>query len=258
MQELREYDPDLERRAVRAWNLLMMVILELLSRAYEPGHVLDHSGTLRAVNRDTVHQLAVQAYELGLGLGRPREYQDVPVGKAAEIPDGQRKIIQVGELSVGVFHHNGEWYALRNHCAHAGGPVCTGTLQGNVLTCPWHGFQYDVTDGHLLVDDSMRLETYRVTLRGDEVFVSLPDMVATVNGAFFLDEALEERPVLMENEFLASQLLPGNIRRVMVDGEPVVVANLGGQFYALQNTCTHQGGPLLGVRVMAVVVEGGF
>jgi 3-phenylpropionate/trans-cinnamate dioxygenase ferredoxin subunit len=46
------------------------------------------------------------------------------------------------------------------------------------------------------------------------------------------------------NEFLTSELQPGQIKLVQVDGEDVAVYNVEGTFYATQNDCTHVGGPL--------------
>ncbi len=157
-----------------AWNLLMVVILEMLSRAYghekEPETYADQA----IVDHDPVFQLAVEAYELGLGMRTTVESQDVIAGTEAEIPDGGRKIIKVDGLSIGVFHHAGGWYALRNSCQHRGGPVATGELKDGILTCPLHGYQYRVTDGTLLSDPSAHLEMYPVEVRDGEVHLKIP------------------------------------------------------------------------------------
>ena len=163
--DLHEFNPDLEGRASRAWNLLLMVILEMLARAYYDEHEAEKPGKLLEINREAMVELAVDTYERGLGLNRPPKYKEIFVASAASIPDGERKIIQVDDLSIGVFHHQGKWFAVRNHCLHRGGPVATGSLVGDVLTCPWHGFQYNLTNGELLVDPATRLETYRRNLR---------------------------------------------------------------------------------------------
>ena len=81
------------------------------------------------------------------------------MAQAIDIPEGERKIVTVDALSIGVFHHKGQWIALRNSCLHRGGPVCTGSLVDDTLTCPWHGFQYNVNSGQLLVDPSAFLDS---------------------------------------------------------------------------------------------------
>jgi nitrite reductase/ring-hydroxylating ferredoxin subunit len=52
------------------------------------------------------------------------------VAEAGEIPDGGRKIVEVGGRSIGVFYVNGEYFALFNRCPHQAGPLCTGELWG--------------------------------------------------------------------------------------------------------------------------------
>jgi nitrite reductase/ring-hydroxylating ferredoxin subunit len=256
-RELHEIDPDWEVRALRAWNLLMMVILEMLSRAY--GHEKEpetyHEQAI--VDHDPVFQLAVEAYELGLGMRTTIESRDVVAGSESEIPDGERKIIKVEGLSIGVFHHEGGWYALRNSCQHRGGPVATGELKDGILTCPLHGYQYRVTDGELLSDPSAHLEMYPVEVRDGEVHLKIPviqrdDIQVSIvepspkkeDTTPKAEDAPAPRPVLQLNEFSTTALKPGRIGLVEVEGELVAVYNVAGVFYATHNACTHEGGPM--------------
>ena len=172
--ELEEIDPALEVRASRAWNLLLMVILEMLARAYSDEHEAHEPGVGATVDHTKVQQLAVETYEHDLGLYRSIEYKDVLVGAVDEVPEGERKLIDVDGLSIGVFHHNGEWIALRNYCLHRAGPVCTGPLEGDTLVCPWHGYQYDINTGKLLIDPSVKLEKYPVEVRDGQVYARIP------------------------------------------------------------------------------------
>ena len=128
-RELRDGDPELEFRAVEAWDKLMMVILELLARAY--GHEREAAtfDPLVPVDQQMVAELAERVFERERGRDEPMPVKDVVVAEAAAIPDGERKIVQVDGLSIGVFHHKGGWYALRNSCMHRGGPVGTGSAR---------------------------------------------------------------------------------------------------------------------------------
>ncbi len=265
-RELHDLDPDWEVRSLRSWNLLMVVILEMLARAYghekEPETYSDQA----LVDHDPVFQLAVEAYELGLGMRTTVESSDVVAGSEAEIPDGGRKIIKVDGLSIGIFHHEGGWYALRNSCQHRGGPVATGELKDGILTCPLHGYQYRVTNGELLSDPSAHLEMYPVEVRDGEVHVNIPVVRRDDIQVSIIDaktEALSPqsegkppqsegmpsvpptpKPILQLNEFSTTALKPGRIGLVEVDGELVAVYNVDGQFYATQNACTHAEGPM--------------
>jgi len=242
-KELHELDPDLEARAAKAWNLLLMVLLELLSRAYSGEHEVEAGELYISVDTAQVRQLAVDTYERGLGLFRTIEFEDMVVADAAAVPDGERMIVQVGDRSIGVFHHGGKWYALHNYCLHRGGPVATGTLEGNTLTCPWHGYQYDVTTGKFLLDPGVGLDTFSVEVSDGKVKLRIPTITM---GAEELHEpsAVSPPAALAPNQFRPSDLRPGRAIRLEVSGQRVAVYNVGGTFYATQHDCTHEGGPL--------------
>lgn len=244
--ELHEYNEDLEKRAIQAWGKLMMVILEMLSRAYNDEHEVGVQDKKIQVDWNSVHDLAIATYELGLGLGKPIQEKEVRVAGLNEIPDGERKIVQIDNLSVGLFHHKGNWYAIRNHCLHRGGPVATGCLEDDTITCPWHGYQYNVITGQLLVDPSAKLATYPVIQRDDGIYLRVPDLSSMQTEPVKLDKQPEpsEELKLKDNEFLVNELQSGQIRQVYVEGKPVAVFNVNGSFYATQKNCTHAGGPL--------------
>jgi nitrite reductase/ring-hydroxylating ferredoxin subunit len=196
-----------------------------------------------------VHKLAVDAYETGLGLIQPRNFKEVRVAVESEIPEGERKLVEINGISIGVFHHNGAWFAVRNHCLHRGGPVATGILEGDVLVCPWHGYRYNVTNGCLLADPTARLDMYQVSLRDGEVFLRVPARADTEESQ--MKTPVESTPTpaaptrqLEPGEFFVADLPPGQIKKLVVEQEVLAVFNLAGQFYATQEACTHMGGPL--------------
>ncbi|MBI1903116.1 MAG: Rieske 2Fe-2S domain-containing protein [Planctomycetia bacterium] len=73
--------------------------------------------------------------------------QTVQLIRVAELPPGQCRPVMAGDLEVAVFNVDGQFYVLKNECPHAGGPLGEGFLEGPVVTCPWHGWQFDVTSG---------------------------------------------------------------------------------------------------------------
>lgn len=256
-RELRDVDPDLERRAVKAWNALMMVVLEMFSRPYVQESEPAQATTRAEVDDEQMMHLAVDTYERGLGMARTIEHKVVAVARADEIPDGERKIVEVDGRSIGVFHHRGRWIALHNSCLHRGGPVCAGPLEGDTLTCPWHGYQYDVNTGQLLLDPSAKLDSYAVEVRDGQVFITIPLFIRdepTIDlniAGTILPEETTERTVertqptqLKENEFQPSTLQPGQTRRLTLNGKAIAVYNVEGEFYATDDACTHAGGPL--------------
>jgi nitrite reductase/ring-hydroxylating ferredoxin subunit/hemoglobin-like flavoprotein len=174
MEELHDKDEEFEHAAKEAWDKLMMVVLEMLSRAYYNERAPETFEPIVAIDEAHIEQLAQQAVEQETGNRETASVQVVSVARADDIPEGERKIVNVDGISIGIFHHNGNWYALHNSCLHRGGPVCTGPLNGDVIECPWHGFQYDVRDGHLLTDPKSHLDTFRVSVEDEEVKLEMP------------------------------------------------------------------------------------
>lgn len=97
----------------------------------------------------------------------------VKVAKVADIAEGTGKPIQVGETTVAVFNVGGKFYAINNTCLHRGGPLGEGDLDGTVVTCPWHGWFYDVTTGFYMEDETKRVACYAVKVEDDEVLVEV-------------------------------------------------------------------------------------
>lgn len=232
-KELRHQDEEFEIRAIEAWDNLMMVILEMLSRAYGTEREAETFDALVPIDQGAVEQLAEEAFEREHAGQKPIALKKIRVAQTDEIPEGERKLVQVDTLSIAVFHYEGKWYALRNMCLHRGGPVGTGQLANCTLTCPWHGFQYDITDGHLLVDPNAKLDTYEVIEENGAIHLQVPDI-----------HSVPIQASTKPNEFRVNEVKPGQSRLIQVDGENVAVYNVSGTFYATQDTCTHRGGSL--------------
>ncbi|UCH60215.1 MAG: Rieske 2Fe-2S domain-containing protein [Anaerolineales bacterium] len=251
IKELHEFDHDLEQRAIKAWNKLCMVILEMLARAYGHEREGEKFEDLLSVDPDEMHTMSIDSYEKSLGIQKILDYKDVLVANEDEIPEGERKIIEVDGIAIGVFHHKGKYFALQNKCLHRGGPVCTGKIEGDTITCPWHGYEYDLTNGSLLFDPAARLDMYPVTVKNGQLFLSFPVISSSLEDNIPDTEEIpsqETRPQasqsLDENEFFLSECPPGGKYLLHIDGQPVLVYNLSGKFYATQEKCTHVGGPL--------------
>jgi nitrite reductase (NADH) small subunit len=91
--------------------------------------------------------------------------------KKDEVPPGTIREFQLDGRTVALANVEGELYAIDNTCLHRGGPLGQGELQGKVVTCPWHGWQYDVTTGKVTVNPAVGVATYVVEIRGDDIFV---------------------------------------------------------------------------------------
>jgi|SRR5215470_11062093 len=93
--------------------------------------------------------------------------------KVSEIPVGSIKELQIGGNSVALANVGGTFYAISNTCLHRGGPLGQGQLEGTVVTCPWHGWQFDVTTGRAVMNPNARVACLRAEVRGDEIYVDL-------------------------------------------------------------------------------------
>src|SRR5574337_410144 len=93
------------------------------------------------------------------------------VGKKEEIPAGTIREFQVDGKTLALANVDGNYYAIHNTCLHRGGPLGQGELEGKVVTCPWHGWQYDVTSGKVTMNPAVGVETYAVEVRGEDIFV---------------------------------------------------------------------------------------
>jgi len=93
--------------------------------------------------------------------------------KVSEIPAGAIKEFLVAGKPVAVANIAGKFYAIDNTCLHRGGPLGQGQLEGNVVTCPWHGWQFDVTTGKAVLNPTAGVGCFRTEVQGDEVFLEL-------------------------------------------------------------------------------------
>ncbi len=97
----------------------------------------------------------------------------IPVARKAEIPAGTGKMVMAQGKVLALFRVGEEFFCLDNTCAHRGGPLGQGMLEGDLVTCPWHGWQYSVKTGISPWDENTRVKTYAVQVTGEKVFVDL-------------------------------------------------------------------------------------
>lgn len=90
--------------------------------------------------------------------------------KRVELQERPQEIM-LGTIVIALFETDHGVFATDAMCAHQGGPLAQGTVDGKCLTCPWHGWQYDVSTGMNLLTKRKMLATYPVEFRGDEVWV---------------------------------------------------------------------------------------
>jgi nitrite reductase/ring-hydroxylating ferredoxin subunit len=95
-------------------------------------------------------------------VGAPPEPRLVRLLPVHELPEGQVIEVVAGDRTLAVANVDGQIYAVDGTCPHAGGPLGDGQLEGCMLTCPWHGWSYDLRSGESSVDSSVAVQTFPV------------------------------------------------------------------------------------------------
>ena len=97
------------------------------------------------------------------------------VAKVDCLPAGKALAVSMGSKRIALFNIDGRFYAIDDECTHAGGSLAEGTLNGNIVTCPWHGATFDVTNGAVLSDPAYEnVGHYQVRVEGDDIKVEIP------------------------------------------------------------------------------------
>jgi nitrite reductase/ring-hydroxylating ferredoxin subunit len=97
----------------------------------------------------------------------------VTVARADELAPGELRRVQAGEEEIALARIGDEFYAVQGACLHLQGPLGDGRLEDHVLTCPWHGWQYDVRTGKNEFDLAIQVRTYDVRVENGEVRVAV-------------------------------------------------------------------------------------
>ncbi len=111
------------------------------------------------------------------------------MARASEIGPGEHRFVEVKSHSIGIFNVHGEFVAVLNICPHELAPVCKGKVggttlpsqpgefawgrEGEILACPWHGWEFDLLTGKALTDERVRLRRYPVAVVDDVILLTL-------------------------------------------------------------------------------------
>lgn len=97
----------------------------------------------------------------------------IEIATADECPPGTSVERVAGDRMIALANVDGRWHAIDGLCPHQGGPLGTGTLCGTVLTCPWHGWQFDVVTGRHTISPTMRQAVHEVREEAGRLYVRL-------------------------------------------------------------------------------------
>jgi nitrite reductase (NADH) small subunit len=95
------------------------------------------------------------------------------VGSLKELKEGKSLDVTLNGQKIAVFYIDDEVIATSGKCPHAGGPIQRGDLSGALVTCPWHGWTFDLNSGVCTDDPSLALDVYKVRIEGDDILVAV-------------------------------------------------------------------------------------
>jgi nitrite reductase (NADH) small subunit len=119
---------------------------------------------------------------------------EILVCREGDLVDGGVMVVTAGRVEIGVIRHKDQYYAYRNRCPHQGGPVCEGVRlpqvqdligEGGVylgqaydeddlhIVCPWHGYEFHLSNGCHVGDQTVRLKKYDVIKRDGTIYVAV-------------------------------------------------------------------------------------
>jgi nitrite reductase (NADH) small subunit len=115
--------------------------------------------------------------------------QAYAVAQVDDLPEGRHMVVEVRGREIGLFNVHGQYYALPNACFHQNGPLCRGAIsgtvvvnaetgwkrtwacEGEIIVCPWHALEFNVTTGQCLAYPKRRLPSWEVKVEGTQIMV---------------------------------------------------------------------------------------
>ncbi|MEK7206194.1 MAG: non-heme iron oxygenase ferredoxin subunit [candidate division NC10 bacterium] len=98
----------------------------------------------------------------------------VKVATTSELAPGQAKRVEAQGKRIALFNVGGSYHAVDDTCTHRGGPLSEGQVDGNVVTCPWHGAKFNITTGEVLGPPARAgVASFRTRVSGPDVEVEL-------------------------------------------------------------------------------------
>jgi nitrite reductase/ring-hydroxylating ferredoxin subunit len=112
-------------------------------------------------------------------------------GRPEDYDDGAVRILVAGGREVGVVRWGDDFYAVRNVCPHQAGPVCAGLVRPGIvsngrpgeleldvnapiLACPWHGWEFDIRTGKMILGGAQAVRTYPITIEAGRLKIEVP------------------------------------------------------------------------------------
>ena len=89
----------------------------------------------------------------------------------AALPPGERALVTAARMEVALFRRDDELFAIGNECVHQGGSLCDGRVEGDIVICPLHGWEFDLRSGACMTVPGESVPRFLVTIEDGAVFL---------------------------------------------------------------------------------------
>jgi nitrite reductase/ring-hydroxylating ferredoxin subunit len=100
---------------------------------------------------------------------------EIALCERESLPDGEMRQFELDGITVLLCRADNKFFATNGICPHRGAQLASGTIQGTIVTCPWHEWSFDCADGCGITNPQSQLTLYRVWEQDGHVYVELPD-----------------------------------------------------------------------------------
>ena len=98
----------------------------------------------------------------------------VEIARTDEIAPGEAKMVEVEGRKIALFNLEGSYWAIDDTCPHRGGPLSEGEVEREVVTCPWHGSEFNIETGEVLIPPaSVGVKSYKVQVEGSIIMIEV-------------------------------------------------------------------------------------
>lgn len=97
----------------------------------------------------------------------------VKVASKSEIQNGKGRVVEIDGKEIAILNDNGKFFAIENTCAHMQGPLGEGSCENGNVTCPWHGWTYNLKTGKNTFNEDIKLKIYEVKIQDNDILIKV-------------------------------------------------------------------------------------
>jgi nitrite reductase (NADH) small subunit len=96
----------------------------------------------------------------------------VRISSLQELPEeGELREFQLGDAAICVANVGGSFVAMGGVCPHKAGPLAEGTIEDGCVVCPWHGWEFRLSDGRCASHSGASVRMFKLSIHGNDVFL---------------------------------------------------------------------------------------